>query len=108
MEKIEKTLKFNRLLSFYGVLLSPTQKDILEAYFFYDLSISEIASERGISRAAVEDALQKGSAKLEEYEDKLHHIENADEILKILAKIKENDVNPELLKDLEDIERRLK
>ena len=107
MEKINKTIKFNKLLSCYGVLLSSTQQEILESYFFYDLSISEIASERNVSRAAIEDALQKGCQKLEEYESLLHHNEKKEEILKNLAKLKENCVDIQQKQLIEEIERRL-
>ena len=37
-----------------------------------DLSITEISENRNISRAAVEDALRKGTNKLEYYEERLH------------------------------------
>ena len=108
MEKINKTIKFNKLLASYGGLLSAAQKEILESYYLYDLSISEIATERGVSRAAIEDALQKGNAKLEEIESVVHAVENQEEILKITAEMKENTTNPELLKGIELIERRFK
>ena len=107
MEKINKTIKYNKLFSSYRSLLSSTQQEILEAYFCFDLSISEIAENRSISRAAVEDALQKGCSKLEEYEASLHLVENKEEILKITAKLKENASNSEEIKNIEDIERRL-
>lgn len=107
MEKIVKTIKYNKLFNAYKPLLSVTQQEILEAYFCFDLSLSEIAEERGISRAAVEDALQKGCAKLEEYEASLHLVSKNEEILKITAKLKKNASNNEEIKDIEDIERRL-
>ena len=108
MEKISKTIRFNKLFNLYGKLLSSTQQEILESYFCFDLSISEIASERDISRAAVEDALSKGSKKLEEYESTLHLLENNEEIIKNCANLKKNLSNPKDLELIEDIERRLK
>ena len=107
MEKIVKTLKYNNLLSIYKELLSTTQREVLESYFCYDLSLSEIASERNVSRAAIEDALQKGCQKLEEYESLLHHNEKKEEILKNLAKLKENCVDIQQKQLIEEIERRL-
>ena len=108
MEKINKALRYTELFLIYGKLLSSTQKEILESYFCYDLSISEIALERGVSRAAVEDALQKGIQKLEEYEESLSLLNNRKEILEIIAKLKETALNPEQIKYLEEIERRMK
>ena len=107
MEKINKAIYYNELLNAYKSLLSTTQKEILEAYYCFDLSLAEIAEDRNISRAAVEDALRKGSIKLEEYEASLHNVENKNEILKITAKLKENAKNKEELKEIEEIERRL-
>ena len=71
MEKIEKTLKYIKLFNLYGALLSCTQQEILKDYYFADLSISEISENREISRAAVEDALSKGSTKLDSIEESL-------------------------------------
>ncbi|MCR4880273.1 MAG: DNA-binding protein [Bacilli bacterium] len=107
MEKIEKTIHYVNLFSSYKGLLSSTQKEILEAYFCFDLSLSEIAEDREVSRAAIEDALRKGCKKLEELEGELHLVENKEEILKITAKLKEKASNNEDFKDLEEIERRL-
>ena len=108
MEKIEKTIYYNNLLHTYGELLSSTQKEILVAYFNYDLSLSEIANMRHISRAAVEDALQKGTNKLIEIENKVKYVENKEEILQILAKLKENPSNSQIFRQINEIERRLK
>ena len=66
MANIDETIRYVDLLSLYGNLLSKTQKEVLEDYFSYNLSISEIAENRRISRAAVEDAIKKGKRKLEQ------------------------------------------
>ena len=63
MELLEKRLYYIELLRLYGELLSDTQKTILEDYLECDLSLSEIADNRGISRAAVDDAIKKGLKK---------------------------------------------
>ncbi|MDP2858265.1 MAG: YlxM family DNA-binding protein [Bacillota bacterium] len=59
------------LLDFYGNLLTEKQHLVLKLHFEEDLSLSEIASMMGVSRAAVHDALKRGQAQLEEYESKL-------------------------------------
>lgn len=89
MEKLEKTIKYNELLHIYGSLLSDTQKEIATSYFEYDLSLSEIADEKGISRAAVEDAIKKSIVKLDQLESNLHILENNKNI-------------EEIIKDLDD------
>ena len=56
------------LLDAYESLLSSSQKETLSLYFRFNLSLSEIAEEKGISRAAASDALTKGVKKLHHYE----------------------------------------
>ncbi len=72
MEKIEFTIRYTKLFNIYGNLLPDSQRNILNDYFFMDLSITEISENRKISRAAVEDALRKGIKKLEYYEGRLN------------------------------------
>ena len=103
MTDIEQFERINSLLLSYGEILSSSQKEVLSAYYSYNLSISEIAEERNVSRAAVEDALKKGVKRLEELERALRINEKRDEILKITAKIKQNSDN--LQSDIEDLER---
>lgn len=64
-------LKFARLLDAYSGLLTPTQREIADLYFNLDLSLSEIAEDKGISRQAVSDCLSACRRQLEEYEDVL-------------------------------------
>ena len=103
MADIKKFDRINSLLLTYGELLSSMQKDVLTCYYSYNLSLSEIAEERKVSRAAVEDALKKGENRLEEIEKALKNHEKREKILKITAKIKQN--YPDTAKDIEDIER---
>mgnify|MGYP003312850950 FL=1 len=84
MEKLEKTIRYNELLHIYGSLLSDTQREVAKSYFEYDLSISEIAEEKGISRAGVEDAIKKSINKLDQLEKSLHILENNKEIEQII------------------------
>ncbi len=66
-----ETVRINRLLDLYGELLTSSQRDILNDYYEANLSLSEIAENRVISRTAVSDALKKGRDKLEYYEKKI-------------------------------------
>ncbi len=62
MTKVEEREYFNNLLEIYGDLLSSKQRSMLFDDLCLDLSISELADNYGISRAAVNDAIQKGMA----------------------------------------------
>ena len=47
---MEKILEQSLLFDFYGELLTPHQKSIYEDFVQNDLTLGEIAGERGISR----------------------------------------------------------
>lgn len=90
MEKIEKTIRYNDLLHIYGSLLSDAQKEIATSYFEYDLSVSEIAEEKNVSRAAVEDGIKKSMTKLDQFESYLHILENNKNIEEIIEDLDES------------------
>ena len=59
------------LYDFYGALLSKSQNEVMALYHEDNLSLSEIASELGMSRQAVHYTLKKAEHALGEYEKKL-------------------------------------
>ena len=104
MDKIKKTVRYNSLLHIYGSLLSKTQYAFADAYFSYDLSLSEIAEAHDVSRSAVEDAIKKALKKLDEYEKNLKVLENNEQILSFIEKAKDLE-GTEKIQVLEEIER---
>ena len=64
-------LRFLRLWDLYSPLLTATQQEIADLYFNYDLSLGEIAEQKGVSRQSVSDCLQKCRKQLEKYDEKL-------------------------------------
>ena len=107
MEKFDRTIRYISLFEIYKHLLTYTQKDIVGDYLLADLSISEIANERNISRSAVEDAISKACKKLDDFEDKLHCYEKKENISKITAKLKEKSLNCTEIDEIESIEKEL-
>ena len=103
MEKIEKTIRYTKLFNLYGVLLSDAQQAILSDYFFADLSISEISLDKGISRAAVEDALSKGIKKLDAFEEALHLLDKNEKIRAKSEQLLEKLTNLDDIKLLKEI-----
>ncbi len=69
---MEKFDYINILLSFYKNLLTERQREILEYYYYEDLSLTEISDNLNISRNAVFDAIKKGENSLKNYEEKMH------------------------------------
>ena len=103
MELLEKRIYYIDLLHLYGELLSVTQKDILTDNLEFDLSLSEIASNREISRAAVEDAIKKGIKKLDEYENKLNLFQKNSTIRDNITFLKEKFGDLEELNNIEEV-----
>ncbi len=108
MDNLIKTVRYNELLSLYQDLLTRTQKEILIDYFAYDLSLGEIATNRNVSRAAIEDAIKKGLKKLEGLEESLHLLEKKQSILENIAQIKHQKPSNEISSLVENIERIIK
>ena len=76
----EQDLRFLQLWDCYNGLLTPTQQSITDLYFNYDLSISEIAAEKGITRQGVQECLKTCKRQLEEYEKALRIREKLSEV----------------------------
>jgi uncharacterized protein len=77
----------NRLLAKYHKLLTTTQRKIMEMYYVYNYSLSEIADNLKITRTAVLDALNVSRDKLKHFEEKLNLVEKAEQIDKVIDKI---------------------
>lgn len=72
MDRIyEQTMLFD----FYGELLTAHQRSVYRDAVYHDLSLGEIAEERGITRQGVHDLLRRCDRILQGYEDKLHLVE---------------------------------
>ena len=69
--KIAKPTRQSILFDIYGALLTEKKRMVLGLHNEEDMSLSEIADEFGISKAAVYDSLRSAEKMLEEYEEKL-------------------------------------
>ena len=72
---VEKTIQIAMLYDFYGELLTPRQKEVLQYYYEENYSLSETAEELGVSRQAVHDTIHKAEKALRGYEQKLGLVE---------------------------------
>ena len=90
------------LYDYYSGLLKESQREILSDYYFNDLSLSEIADERGISRQGVHDTIKRCSKSLMEFEEILGlaakqkliktNIKKIDSFINDIS-IKDNEIN---------------
>jgi hypothetical protein len=109
---LKKTIKITMLFDFYGSLLTGKQRQIINSYFYNDLSLSEIADNIGISRQGVYDHLHRSEENLEDYEAKLGLLKKYNRIRKNINELANmmtakgilaEDQNQDLRKKLESI-----
>jgi predicted DNA-binding protein YlxM (UPF0122 family) len=89
IDKLEEIVVQSILYDFYGELLSDHKKQIFEDYVLNDLSLSEIATEQGISRQGVFDIVKRCTMELKEYEAKLSLMHKFQMIKEKVGTIKE-------------------
>lgn len=94
------------LLDFYGELLTPKMKHMLELYLNDDLSLSEIADNENISKQGVHDSIKRAKASLHDYESKLglvrRFVEEHEAIDKAICYLEENQYD-EALRELNNL-----
>ena len=100
MNKLEEFDYINKVVWLDEPLLTATLQDIMKQYYAYNLSLSEISDNKGISRTAVLDCIHKSIAKLKDYENKLHLLEVKDKLLNKIDDIKK-DLSIDKIEELE-------
>ena len=96
---MDRMIYLNTLYDIYKDLLTDKQKEYYEAYYFDNLSLSEIAENLSVSRNAVFNQLKIIEEKLIEYEEKLKINEKQCKILDIIEK----KANKELYEEIKRI-----
>lgn len=92
----------NELLTIYKHLLTDKQADILEKYYRYNLSLSEIGEDLKISRSAVSYAIEHAKNKILSYEEKLHLNEHFKKTYSVLND--DSMTNEEKIKKLKEMQ----
>lgn len=100
---MEKIVKQGLLYDFYGALLNAHQQEIYEAYVYENLSLSEIALSKGVSRQGIHDIIKRCDKSLDEYENKLHLVERFIKIKEEVANIKKISSQQEIIDIADDI-----
>ena len=103
MELAEK-LNTIKQLDVYGNMLTTKQKETLEGYLLYDITLTELAALHNTSRQAIFDTIQKTIKLLSEYEDKIGVVAKNTQILQIVEKIDcDNEQTTYALKKIKDL-----
>lgn len=85
--ELEEIVELSYLFDFYGALLKDSHRTIFEDYVLNNLSLSEIASERQITRQGVYDIIKRCRRRLRDYEDKLHLVRKFEQTREKLKEI---------------------
>ena len=96
---MKELVYYTMLYDIYGNLLTDKQKEYFEAYYFNNLSLSELASIYSISRNAIHKQLKETINKLENYESNLKlALKN-----EMLEKIIEETSDEELKRKIQEV-----
>ena len=111
---MEKNVEISMLCQIYGKMLTENQLEILEDYYNNDLSLSEIAENKEITRQAVRDIIKKGENKLFELEEKLEIMKKTFKqeekiaiILSEITKIQNKSTDEQIAKILTHVKKEL-
>ena len=96
---MEDFVYYNNLFDVYSELLTDKEQEAFRDYYQEDLSLSEIADSKSISRSAVQKMVKTVIEKLNYYEDKLH-LYKEHETLRNLLNV--NDIE-KIKKEIKDI-----
>lgn len=91
---MEEIIYYNNLYDYYKKLLTKTQQNYFEDYYFNNLSLQEIADNYKVTKSAVSKTLIEVTNKLSYYEENLNLYKNYKEIKK--------ELNQEDLNKIED------
>ena len=75
-----KDLKDVQLFDLYGALLTESRREVCRLYYLCDLTLSEIAEEKGISKQAVSECLKRSRTQLLRYEQRLGFSKNLQQL----------------------------
>lgn len=93
---MDNQIYLSTLYDYYGCLLTSTQQDYFEEYYFNNLSLSEISENFNVSRNAIHKTLKDAETKLEFYENKLHMYEKAKQIRMLINNIDDKKIKEKI------------
>ncbi len=99
---MNKVLYYNELFSYYKELLTPKEQDVFALYYEENLTMSEIAQLKNISRSAVGFKIKKVETKLENYEQILKKRAIFTKLNNLIMKTSDEYLKKELLKILDE------
>lgn len=99
-----KSVYITSIYDIYNSLLTEKQCLYFEQYYFYDVTLQEIASACNISKNAVSDSIIKTTKILIDYENKLKLLSKQEKMSQLADRFKENKISKEqFLEKLENL-----
>ena len=93
---MKELVYYTMLYDIYGSLLTDKQKEYFEAYYFNNLSLSELATKYNISRNAIHKQLKETIKRLENYEDNLRLAKKNEMLENIIKTISDEEIKRKL------------
>lgn len=93
---MKELVYYTMLYDIYGNLLTNKQKEYFEAYYFNNLSLSELANIYNISRNAIHKQLKETINKLENYESNLKLALKNEMLESIITEISDEEIKHKL------------
>ncbi len=93
---MKELVYYTMLYDIYGSLLTDKQKEYFEAYYFNNLSLSELATKYNISRNAIHKQLKETIKRLENYEDNLRLAKKNEMLENIIETISDEEIKRKL------------
>jgi uncharacterized protein len=87
LDTLQARSRYLALFDRYGALLTDHQREILDLHLRSDWSLAEIAANQGTSRAAVHDIVRRSTRSLEEYENRLGLLKEAERRRRAVASL---------------------
>lgn len=82
-----KNLDYALLLEVYGAVLTERQHELMEFYYWEDMSLGEISENLGITRQAVRDGIKRSEQTLIHLEQKLGFAEKINKTKDVFSDI---------------------
>lgn len=99
---MEELVYYNQLFDIYGCLLTEKEQITFRDYYQEDLSLSEIAEEKSVSRSAVQKTIKTVIEKLTYYEDHLHIYKKNEKLNNLLKENQLSVIKSEIEKILDE------
>lgn len=98
---MEEVIYYNNLFDCYGELLTNKQREYFIDYYQNNLSLSEMATNYGVSRNAIHKQLKKIIEVLENYEVKLSIISRNNKIMDLIKNLNDDKLVSEIERIIE-------